>query len=137
MGDMLMTSRFAVATSIVFSYPLAFTGVRDGILDLCNVSSENRSNSLLNKLTLGILSVVTLAALKIKDLTFLLTFAGATLGNALIYIFPAFMFRGAVKKNKSNDNKLNKEVGLALFLAAVGLGMGGIGTRMAIASVLK
>jgi len=138
--DALMTiSRFAVAISLIFSYPLAFTGVRDGILDLCSVSDSDRSNSLQNKLTIGILAVITGAAIKIKDLTFLLTFVGATLGNALIYVFPAFMFRGAVKKMKDTNkaNKLKKEVVVALLLAAIGTIMGGVGTRMSILSVLK
>jgi len=136
--DMIMTiSRIAVATSLIFSYPLAFTGARDGILDLANVPPSDRSNSLLNKVTFGALAAVTAVALKIKDLTFLLSFGGATLGNALIYIFPAFMFRGAVNKMKDETKAkgLKKEVGLSLLLAAVGAIMGGIGTRMAIGTL--
>ena len=136
--DMIMTiSRIAVATSLIFSYPLAFTGARDGILDLANVPPSDRSNSLLNKVTFGALAAVTAIALNIKDLTFLLSFGGATLGNALIYIFPAFMFRGAVNKMKDETKAkgLKKEVGFSLLLAAVGAIMGGIGTRMAIGTL--
>merc|ERR1712060_11125 len=67
--DLIVTlSRFAVAISILFSYPLAFTGVRDGILDILQIRSKDRSTKLLNKLTLGILSIVTALALKVKDL---------------------------------------------------------------------
>jgi len=33
-----------------------------------------------------------------KDLSFVLSFGGATLGNALIYIFPDLIFRKAVRQ---------------------------------------
>jgi len=45
-----------------------------------------------------ILADVTVAALKITDLSFIMSFGGARLGNALIYVYPALMFRNAVKK---------------------------------------
>lgn len=73
--DTLMgLSRIAVAISIVFSYPLAFTGARDGILDLFKV--QNRPTRLLNVLTVGILSATTVAALTIPDVSFVLAFGG-------------------------------------------------------------
>jgi len=132
--DLIMTlSRFAVAISILFSYPLAFTGVRDGFLDILQIPTKDRSTKLLNKLTLGILSIVTVVAIKVKDLTFLLSFGGATLGNALIYIFPAFMFRGAVKKMGDKATQgLKNEVVLAMYVALMGLTFGVIGGRMSL-----
>jgi len=67
-------SRIAVAVSLVFSYPLAFVGARDGVLELFSV--KNRSNSLLNSLTVGMLTAITIAALIIPDVSFVLAFAG-------------------------------------------------------------
>jgi len=135
-NDALMgIARTAVALSIVFSYPLAFTGARDGILDLFQV--KNRSAAFLNTLTVGILSCLTVAALLIPDVSFVLAFAGATLGNALIYIFPALMFRGAIRRNVPNPTKLQKaEVKVALTSAVLGLGMGAMGAFKAVQSVL-
>jgi len=73
--DSLMgLSRIAVAVSLVFSYPLAFVGARDGVLELFSV--KNRSNSLLNSLTVGMLTAITIAALIIPDVSFVLAFAG-------------------------------------------------------------
>jgi amino acid permease len=73
--DTLMgISRIAVAVSLVFSYPLAFVGARDGILDLFTI--KNRSASFLNTLTVGLLSSITVAALVIPDVSFVLAFAG-------------------------------------------------------------
>ena len=77
--DVLMSlSRVAVAISIVFSFPLAFVGARDGWLDLLKVPQEKRSDSVLNKATVAILSVITLIATQLKELAFIMSFAGAT-----------------------------------------------------------
>jgi len=135
-ADSLMSfSRIAVFVSIVFSYPLSFVGVRDGVLDLLNV--KERPNSLLNTLTLGLLSLVTLGALKVKDVSFVLAFGGATLGNALIYVYPVLMFREAVKQLKEPTKAIQREVKLAMGLVALGIGMGFTGAKMAIASLGK
>lgn len=136
--DALMgLSRVAVAISLVFSYPLAFAGCRDGVMDLAKVPAEKRTNGLLNKLTFGILSVITGLALTLKDVSFVLSFAGATLGNALIYVYPALMFRGAVKKMGDKASAgLKREVKFAMANAALGIGMGTIGAKMALKSVL-
>lgn len=115
-------------------YPLAFVGVRDGVLDMFNV--KDRSNQKLNMLTVACLSGITALALTLKDVSFVLAFGGATLGNALIYIFPALMFRGAVNKMKDAPQGLKNEVTLALGSAGLGLGMGIVGARMALKSVL-
>ena len=67
-------SRIAVAVSLVFSYPLAFVGARDGVLELFKV--KNRSSGVLNTLTVGMLTAITVAALLIPDVSFVLAFAG-------------------------------------------------------------
>lgn len=132
--DVLMNlSRVAVAISIVFSFPLAFVGARDGWLDLLKVPVDKRSNSLLNKATFAILSVITLIATQLKELAFIMSFAGATLGNALIYIYPALMFRSAVKNMGEKASKgLKREVPFAMLSALLGVVMGGIGAKMAL-----
>jgi amino acid permease len=127
-------SRIAVFVSLVFSYPLAFVGVRDGVLDMLKI--EDRSNKKLNMLTVACLAGITGLALTLKDVSFVLAFGGATLGNALIYIFPALMFRGAVNKMKDAPQRLKNEVKFALGSATLGLGMGLVGAKMALKSVL-
>ena len=132
--DTIMSlSRFAVAFSIVFSYPLVFVGCRDGVLDLLKVDPEERTNSVLNQVTIAILGVITALAIKVSDLTFVLSFGGATLGNALIYVYPALMFRSAVK-NMGDDASpaLKGEVNIAMFTAVLGVVLGSIGSVMAI-----
>jgi len=127
--DKLMgISRIAVAVSLIGSYPLAFVGARDGVLDLFKV--KNRSNLTLNALTVGLLTGVTGLALVIPDVSFVLSFFGATLGNAIIYVFPAIMFRGAVKKMSNASIALKREVNIALGSAGFGIVMGLVGKYM-------
>eukprot|EP00549_Striatella_unipunctata_P025822 CAMPEP_0118720522 /NCGR_PEP_ID=MMETSP0800-20121206/30155_1 /TAXON_ID=210618 ORGANISM="Striatella unipunctata, Strain CCMP2910" /NCGR_SAMPLE_ID=MMETSP0800 /ASSEMBLY_ACC=CAM_ASM_000638 /LENGTH=297 /DNA_ID=CAMNT_0006628167 /DNA_START=106 /DNA_END=996 /DNA_ORIENTATION=+ len=113
---LISIARLAVAASIVFSYPLAFVGVRDGVLDMIQIPQEARTNEALNKLTIAILSVVTVMALNLTALSFVLSFTGATMGNALIYIYPAIMFQKMVK-NQKRIGKLNHLVQSELMLS--------------------
>lgn len=125
-------SRVAVAVSLVFSYPLAFVGARDGVTNLLKMKKTLKTQ---NILTIALLSAVTVAALIIPDVSFVLAFAGATLGNALIYVFPAFMFRGAIKKKSDATTGQKREVKLAIGSALIGTVMGLLGAKMAIASL--
>jgi len=132
--DALMgLSRIAVLVSIVFSFPLAFAGARDGWLDLLKVPVDDRTDAVLTKTTLAILSGITLAASRLKELAFIMSFAGATMGNALIYVYPALMFRGAVRGMGDKASKgLKREVPFAMFTALLGVAMGGMGAKMAL-----
>lgn len=136
-SDTLMSfSRIAVAVSIVFSYPLVFVGARDGLLDLMHVSVERRTGGMLNNLTVVTLAVLTTLALKVEDLTLVLSMAGATLGNALIYVFPAVMFRSALRKKADDGGVISRgdkiESVFSLGCALLGVGMGMVGTKMAL-----
>lgn len=126
-------SRVAVAFALVFTYPLAFVGCRDGLLEMMKVPKEERTDAKVDNLTYIILATVTAVALKIKDLSFIMSFGGATLGNALIYVYPAIMFKSAVKNLGKDATPAQKlEVSLAMAFAAMGIGMGCIGAKMAL-----
>ena len=100
---------------------------------MMKVPKEERTDAKLNHMTLIILGVVTAVALKVKDLSFIMSFGGATLGNALIYVYPALMFRSAVKNLGDEATKAQKmEVYLSLAFAVLGIGMGCIGAKMAL-----
>jgi len=90
-NDLAMSvSRSAVAVSLIFSYPLAFQGCRDGLLDLMGM--KERNNTSLNLTTIALLLVLTSLATVLKDVSFVLAFGGATLGNLLCYVYPALMY---------------------------------------------
>jgi amino acid permease len=135
--DRLMSvSRGAVAVSLIGSYPLAFVGARDGLLDWFG-DKKNTSPRTIRVMTVAMLSALTVAALIIPDLSFVLAFAGATLGNALIYIFPGLMFRGAIRKHVANPTRRQRvEVKLALTSAVLGALLGVMGSVKAVQSIL-
>ncbi|KAL3777422.1 hypothetical protein ACHAW5_010224 [Stephanodiscus triporus] len=132
--DTLMgLSRLAVAVSIVFSFPLVFAGARDGWLDLLKVPVDDRTDAVLTTTTVAVLSGITLLASRLRELASIMSFSGATMGNALIYVYPALMFRGAVKgMGEKADKGLRREVPFAMFMALLGVAMGGIGAKMAL-----
>jgi hypothetical protein len=133
-NDILMGfSRIAVAVSLVFSYPLAFTGCRDGFLDLAQVPVENRSAGLLNLVTVVLLGGITYLATLLTDVSFVLAFGGATLGNALTYVFPAMMYRAVVKQQNRKGEGFG--VFVAMISAFLGIAVGVIGATMALKSL--
>lgn len=129
-NDKLMSlSRVAVALSLLFSYPLAFVGVRGGLLDLLNV--EKRPDSLQNVVTVLLLSIITWLAYTLTDLRQLLAFSGATWGNAVIYLLPTYMFIQCARKVRPD---LRKEVPIAVVTGLIGLFLGMLGTDIALNS---
>ena len=120
-NDLAMSiSRSAVAISLIFSYPLAFQGCRDGFLDLMGI--KNRSNARLNMMTVTLLLVLTGLATVLKDVSFVLAFGGATLGNLLCYVYPALMYM-----------KVRPDMTVpAVALAVSGLVLGTIGAKLAL-----
>jgi amino acid permease len=132
--DVLISlSRFAVAVSLVFSYPLLFVGTRDGLFDLIKVPEEKRTDSLQNKVSVGLVAILTGLAIQVNNLTFVASMSGALLGTALIFIFPTLMFRAAVAKMGDKATKTQRfESKLSGVIAGVGVIVGGIGTKLAL-----
>ena len=134
-GDVLMSgSRIAVAISLLFSYPLAFTGCRDGLLDVLQMPQEHRSPGRLNAVTIFLLGIISYLACTLTDVSFVLAFGGATLGNALTYVYPALMYRAVVKQQRRTEEQGG--VNLAMASAILGIVMGVVGANMAVRSVL-
>lgn len=91
--------------------------------------SEKRTSSTLNLLTVALLAVLTTLACNLKDVSFVLAFGGATLGNALTYVYPAIMYRTVVKQQ---GRKESTGVAVAMSSAVLGVVMGAIGAKMAL-----
>jgi amino acid permease len=127
----ISASRIAVAVSLVFSYPLAFQGCRDGIIDILQVPASKRTqNSFLNTTTIILLSAITFFAATLKDVKLVLALGGATLGNLLTYVYPALMYRAVVKQQNRKDQTVG--VYVALTSAVLGIVLGVIGSKMAL-----
>jgi amino acid permease len=131
-SDTLMSlSRIAVAVALVFSYPLAFQGCRDGMIDILQVPALQRSdNRFLNVTTIILLSTITLLAAILKDVKVVLALGGATLGNLLTYVYPAIMYRAIVQKQNRKDQSLG--VFVSSLSAILGVFLGAIGSKMAL-----
>lgn len=113
-----------------YSYPLAFVGVRDGVLDMFKV--KNRSDSMLNTLTVALLTAVTIMAFFVKNIRDVLALGGATWGNAVIYLFPTYMF---CRLADTTMPSLKKEKPVAVVTGLTGLCMGVIGTIRSIKAI--
>lgn len=98
-------------------------------MDLVQVPLEKRTSTALDILTIAILGVLTALACILKDVSFVLAFGGATLGNALTYVYPALMYRAVVKQQ---GRKESTGVALAMSSAVLGVVMGAIGAKMAL-----
>ena len=87
-------SRFGVALSVIFAYPLLFLGGRDGLITLLGISEA--PPGVVRGISTFLLALVTTLAIFVSDLTFVLSLSGATLSAAIIYIFPPLMFQSLV-----------------------------------------
>ena len=83
------------------------------------------------------LAAVTRFMLLVMDYSFLLSLGGATLGNALIYAYPALMFCAVVKKKDGENKGLTREVAFAMAMAAMSVVVSAIGGTTAIKSLLN
>ncbi len=141
--DPLATAaRFGVAVSVIFAYPLLFHGGRDGLVALLRTlsttttigSATNGSTSSSptqtesNIVTVLLLSTVTALAIYVNDLTFVLSFSGATMSSLIIYIFPPLMFSALVKNcccYVSEDTDREVRLGYAMMTIGAILGVAG------------
>ena len=102
-------------------------------MDILNIPAEKRSPSVQNLLTVALLGLFTFGAIVLKDVSFVLAFGGATLGNLLTYVYPALMYRAIVKEQGRSEE--NNAVTASLLSACLGVAMGIIGTKMALQNI--
>jgi amino acid permease len=105
-------SRVLVLLSMIGGFPFVFHGCLSSATDLTSrrrpasaATSDNPPPTVaLNQQTMTsvLLSVVTATALIVKDAGFVVSFNGALMGTAIIYIFPAFLYlRHTANKSRS------------------------------------
>lgn len=133
-NDILATiSRMAIFVAIATTYPLVFLGTKDGVLDLLMVPIELQTSNNLNALTVVVLSIITIIAFFVTDLGLVAAVGGGTLGTAVVFIFPALMFRRAIHDlGPKATVQQKKEVVHCLTLMCLGIIMGVIGAWLAV-----
>jgi amino acid permease len=135
-SDMLaMIARLFVGLSIVFSYPLCFVGLRDGILEMKGVPKP--SDSQRTAWTVGLLGAVSTLSLFLRDLGFVNSFGGALIASLIIYICPAGMYLAPLRQQlKKGVTKLSKWRRLEFVanygIVVLGIAMGLLGAGVSV-----
>ena len=130
-GDVLSTlGRVATGVSILFGFPLAFCGIREGTMGIAD--RFNWQTVLKNRTALiaVLLSFVTYIAIAVPDISLIVGVTGAAMGSTIVYILPALMYtksvaltfgKGSVEHKKSMINYALIPFGV--MFAVLGVGM--------------
>ena len=87
-GDRLaQVARLAVGSSVVCTFPLTFSTLRDTLRELLGSRAPSR-----NLTTLALISVISLLGAAVKDLGALVSVTGALISTSIAYILPNVMF---------------------------------------------
>jgi len=142
-SDALATlARAATGVSILGSYPLLFTSLRDVLVSTLKASGDGSSglsalgskcavasSSAWTALSLGVLALFTFLAIVTTDAGFVVSVSGASFGAALIFCVPSVIFLAAKRSDDTNLLPTSKaEVGAVHLLFAFGAAAGLFGT---------
>lgn len=93
-----LLARLGICASIIFSYPLNFVGLREGVLNLFKLDGTKAPVHIIT--TIVLLCLMNGVALVLKNLGLVVAVGGAALGTSLVYTFPALMFIQATRLKK-------------------------------------
>ena len=82
-------ARLGIGCSIIFSYPINFIGLREGVLGLLGATGESDTTHVIS--TVLLLAVACGISMMTKNLGLVVALGGAVLGSALVYVIPAAM----------------------------------------------
>jgi len=123
LDNLATVCRLATGFSIIFTYPLAFVGLRSTAFNLFKVKNPTPKQSFL--LTSGLLTSITGLALVLQDLGFVAAFTGSLMGSLIIYIFPALMRLKSLSRDPATKprDKLSAYglLGIGSVLGVVGI----------------
>lgn len=126
--------RVAIAFSLLFTYPLAFMGLRDGVLDSLQLPIQKQTTWNVNIITMVLLTLLTALASIITDLGYLNVIGGGTLAAAIVFVFPYMMYSSVIQAPSLPPiHKVQRmELSFALGLLVLGVVMGLIGVMVEI-----
>mmetsp|Transcript_66463 Transcript_66463/g.121124 ORF Transcript_66463/g.121124 Transcript_66463/m.121124 type:complete len:630 (+) Transcript_66463:54-1943(+) len=125
-------ARIGISASIIFSYPLNFVGLREGVLNILKL--DGRKNTIHIATTLILLCGMNGLSLVLKDLGLVCAVGGALLGSSLVYIFPALMFIQATRLKMKADGEQVSAARLKEMYANYGLA--GLGVVLAVIGII-
>ncbi len=116
-----LVARLGIGVSIIFSYPLNFLGLREGLLTMLKLDGNKQTTHW--GATLLLMALMNGTSLFLKDLGLVVGLGGAVLGSALVYILPAFMAifeKGGALSTKAEKLGNWALAALGVFFAALG-----------------
>merc|ERR1712232_1367701 len=127
-----------IAISLVTGYPLVFVSLRKQLVDALGKAGSDLAARRPDFLTTTILCVITLVALRLRDLGKVVAFAGACFGSFLIYVAPALMSLRAHQLHLGPRSKRSKGFrgligrSLQLMLIPLGVLLGSLGAMQSL-----
>lgn len=123
-------ARFGVGLSIIASFPLMFSGLREAVIVLLKqlgpqCASDWDTIWRQDVLSMCLLALITVAALVVTDTSVVVGLVGAICGSAIIYIVPCSLYAASIHAFLTNANAMTVVWLKCLILLGVVLAVGG------------
>ena len=128
-NDNLATvARLSMGFSAMLTYPLNFMGLRDNLLDLLGLTDQFDTEAKLKVFIVLLLGLCILMACFFTDLGLISSVGGGTTVALVAFVFPAIMFREAIRHHGNKTVAEKVEVGFVMgsMIAMVFVGIVGV-----------
>ena len=133
-NDSLATvARLSMGFSAMLTYPLNFLGLRDNLLDLLGLADKINTDAKIRVFTVFLLSICILLACFITDLGLISSVGGGTTVALVAFVFPALMFRAAIREHGNKSTAETLEVWFAMTSMVTMVVVGLIGVYFSVA----
>jgi amino acid permease len=131
--DALATlARFSIGLALLTGYPFTFSALREGLMDLMKLTGNSRDNAFA-PITASLLGLVTLLALMLKNVGFVVSISGAMFGCLLMFIVPAIMNIVSFRKSTVPAGSVRKaEIALNYAMIPIGVIMTVLGVYVSV-----
>lgn len=100
--ELMDAARAAISFSILCTYPLLFSSLREGVLEVVATEDDRCeggfTDAITRRATVMLIMAVTGLALMVRNLGSVAAISGGIFGSTVIYIFPAIIFLAVSKK---------------------------------------
>jgi len=127
--DVLFTiARLAVGFSLIASYPLMFSGLREALVELLRILwpawGEQLELVLVQDcMSLAAVVLITVCAMLLEDAGIVVGLVGAICGSAIIYVIPCALFFASLQSRLVDEQNFLIQRGATVFLALLGFAL--------------
>ena len=133
-NDALATiARLSMGFSAMLTYPLNFMGLRDNLLDLLGLTDQIDTDAKVRVFTVLLLSICIILACFITDLGLISSVGGGTTVALVAFVFPALMFRAAMRDHGTKSTAETMEVWFVMLSMTSMVAVGLIGVYFSVA----